>query len=176
MKTLVVYWSRTGFVKKYADWLAEELGADLISGREVKSEELRAYDNLIFGGSLYAVGITGAEFIKKNLKEIENKKVAVFATGASPAKKEIIEEVKNKNFTEEEQKYFKFFYLRGGFDFSKLGFKDKVLMSIMKWKLNNKKKKGEEMTEEEKGMLAAYEKPVDFTERENIKDIVGYFK
>ena len=83
--------------------------------------------------------------------------------------------MKNKNFTAEEQKYFKFFYLRGGFDFSKLGFKDKVLMSIMKWKLNSKKKKDEEMTEEEKGMLAAYEKPVDFTERENIKELTDYF-
>ncbi len=176
MKTLIVYWSKTGFVKKYAEWLAEELEADLIPGKEVKAEKLRAYENLIFGGSLYAVGINGADFIKKNLKEMKNKKVAVFATGASPAKSEIIEEVKNKNFNAEEQKHFKFFYLRGGFDFSKLGFKDKVLMSIMKWKLNSKKKKGEEMTEEEKGMLAAYEQPVDFTEQENIEEIVNYFK
>jgi hypothetical protein len=41
--------------------------------------------------------------------------------------------------------------------------------------LNSKKKKDEEMTEEEKGMLAAYEKPVDFTERENIKELTDYF-
>ena len=31
VKTLVVYWSKTGFVKKYAEWIAEELKADLIS-------------------------------------------------------------------------------------------------------------------------------------------------
>ena len=49
-------------------------------------------------------------------------------------------------------------------------------MSIMKWKLNSKKKKAEELTEEEKGMLAAYEEPVDFTDKENIKEIVEYFK
>jgi len=176
MRTLIVYWSKTGFVKKYAEWIAEELEADLIPGREIKPEKLKNYDQLIFGGSLYAVGINGADFIKKNIKKFEGKKTAVFATGASPAKNEIIEEVKNKNFTEKEQKYFKFFYLRGGFNYSKLGFKDKVLMGIMKWKLNSKKNKGEKLTEEEKGMLAAYEEPVDFTERENIREIVEYFK
>ena len=176
MKTLIIYWSKTGFVKKYAEWLAEELKADIIPGKEVTKAKLKEYDAYIFGGSLYAVGINGADFIKKNIKELEGKKTAVFATGASSATEEVIEEVKNKNFTEEEQSYFKFFYLRGGFDYSKLGFKDKVLMGIMKWKLNSKKKKGEELTEEEKGLLAAYEKPVDFTDKENIKEIVEYFK
>jgi len=176
MKILIVYWSKTGFVKKYAEWLAEELEADIISGEEVTKDKLKEYDSYIFGGSLYAVGINGADFIKKNIRELEGKKTAVFATGASSATKEVIEEVKNKNFTEEEQKYFKFFYLRGGFNYSKLGFKDKVLMGIMKWKLNSKKNKGEKLTEEEKGMLAAYEEPVDFTERENIREIVEYFK
>ncbi|RAK11902.1 menaquinone-dependent protoporphyrinogen IX oxidase [Halanaerobium saccharolyticum] len=176
MKTLIVYWSKTGFVKKYAKWLAEELEADIISGEEITEDKLKEYDGYIFGGSLYAVGINGADFIKENIKHLEAKKTAVFATGASPAKKEIIEEVKNKNFSPEEQKCFKFFYLRGGFDYSKLGFKDKVLMSIMKWKLNSKKKKGEEMTAEEKGMLAAFDNPVDFTDKENIEEIISYFK
>ncbi len=176
MKTLIVYWSKTGFVKKYADWMAEELSAEIISGKKIKKEELKEYDSYIFGGSLYAVGINGADFIKKNIKELEAKKTVVFATGASPAKKDIIEEVKSKNFSTEEQKYFKFFYLRGGFDYSKLRFKDKVLMRMMKWKLNSKKKKGEQMTEEEKGMLAAFDNPVDFTDRDNIEEIVSYFK
>jgi menaquinone-dependent protoporphyrinogen IX oxidase len=175
MKTLIVYWSKTGFVKKYANWLAKELGADMVSGEELKKEKLKAYDAYIFGGSLYAAGINGANFIKENIKHLEGKKTAVFATGASPVKKEIIEEVKNKNFSPEEQKHFKFFYLRGGFDYSKLGFKDKVLMSIMKWKLNSKKKKGEKMTAEEKGMLDSFDNPVDFTDKENIEEIVSYF-
>ena len=176
MKTLIVYWSKTGFVKKYAEWLAKELEADMISGKDITGEKLKEYDSYIFGGSLYAVGINGADFIKKNIRELEGKKIAVFATGASPATEEVIEEVKNKNFSEEEQKQFRFFYMRGGFDYSKLGFKDKVLMSIMKWKLNSKKNKGEELTEEEKGMLASYEEPVDFTDKDNIKEIVEYFK
>ncbi len=175
MKTLVVYWSKTGFVKKYAEWIAEELGADLMSGKKVKTENLMHYDNLIFGGSLYAVGINGAAFIKDNIELLVGKKAAVFATGASPAREEIIEEVKNKNFSSEEQQYFKFFYLRGGFNFEKLGLKDKILMKMMRWQLKSKKKKGKKLTEDEEGMLTAFDKPVDFTERKNIREIVEYF-
>jgi menaquinone-dependent protoporphyrinogen IX oxidase len=176
MKTLVVYWSKTGFVKKYAEWIAEEMGADLISGKEIKAEKMMGYDNLVFGGSLYAVGINGADFVKKNLKQMADKKIAVFAVGASPARKEIIEEVKNKNFSSEEQQHFEFFYLRGGFNFEKLGFKDKILMKMMRWQLQSKKKKGEKLSEDEEGMLAAYDQPVDFTEWENIREIVECFK
>ncbi|PUU88456.1 flavodoxin domain-containing protein [Halanaerobium sp.] len=176
MKTLIVYWSKTGFVKKYAEWLADELEADIITGAEITTVKLKEYDSYIFGGSLYAGGINGANFIKKNIKEFQNKKTIIFATGASAAKTNIIEEIKNKNFTAAEQESFEFFYLRGGFNYNKLGFKDKILMSIMKWKLNRKNKKGEEITEEEKGMLAAYDNPVDFTNRNNIKELLAYLK
>jgi len=175
MKTLVVYWSKTGFVKKYAEWIAEKLEADLISGKEIKLDKLKEYDQFVFGGSLYAVGINGSDFMKKNLKEIADKRIAIFATGASPARTEIIAEIRSENFSSEEQQYFKFFYLRGGFNFENLGFKDMILMKMMKWQLKRKKKKGEELSEDEAGMLAAFDQPVDFTDRKNIKEIVDYF-
>ena len=39
MKTIIVYSSQTGFTKRYADWLAEELGADAITLDEAKKTE-----------------------------------------------------------------------------------------------------------------------------------------
>ena len=35
MKTLVIYTSQTGFTKKYADWLADEMGADIFDLKDV---------------------------------------------------------------------------------------------------------------------------------------------
>ena len=96
---------------------------------------LTAYDTVIYGGGLYVVGINGVKFITKNLDKLNDKKVVVFATGASPFREKAINEVRNKNFTSEEQKYIKFFYLRGGFDYSKLKPFDKVLMTLLKWKI-----------------------------------------
>jgi len=131
---------------------------------------LKPYDTVIYGGSLYAVGINGVQWITKNLDKLKDKKVVVFATGASPSREEVIKEVKNKNFTVEQQKYVQFFYLRGGFDYSKLKPFDKLLMTLLKWKLKSKK----ELTPDEKGMLSIYNKPIDFTSKKNIEEIIKY--
>lgn len=170
MKTVVIYKSKTGFTKKYAEWIAEELSGDIFDATKMDSDVLRKYDNIIYGGSLHASGIIGLKFITKNINKIKDKKIVVFATGASPSRVETIDEVKSKNFTMEEQKYIKFFYLRGGFDYNKLGFFDKFLMTILKQKLKKKK----ELTPDERGMLFAYERPLDFTRKKNIEEIIAH--
>lgn len=131
---------------------------------------LTAYDTVIYGGGLYVVGINGVKYIRQNLNKLKDKKVIVFATGVSPFREEAISEVKNKNFTAEEQKHIQFFYLRGGFDYSKLKTFDKVLMTLLKWKIKWKK----ELTPDERGMLASYDQPVNFTRKKNIDKIITY--
>ncbi|HBL84339.1 MAG: flavodoxin [Clostridiales bacterium GWF2_38_85] len=170
MKTVVIYKSKTGFVKKYAEWIAEELSADIFEASKVTSNKLTSYDTVIYGGGLYAVGINGVNLITQNLDKLDGKKVVVFATGASPFREEAVNEVRNKNFTPEQQKHIRFYYLRGGFDFSKLKPFDKVLMTLLKWNMKRKK----ELTPDERGMLAAYDRPIDFTRKKNIDEIISY--
>ncbi|MGE1063556.1 hypothetical protein NXG27_13165 [Megasphaera paucivorans] len=80
-------------------------------------------------------------------------------------------DVQNKNFDLMQQKKIKFFYLRGGFDYSKLNFLDKFLMTLLKWKIKRKNKIN--LTADEIGMLAIYDKPADFTMKENIDTILN---
>lgn len=161
----------SGFTKKYAEWIAEELQADLMSQDNVTDYNiLLKYDNIIFGGFLCAAGISGVTLIKNNFSKLKNKKIIIFATGASPSKPELIPEVLNKNFTPEEQKIIKFYYFRGGFDYNKLNWVNKLLMNIMKMKIKATKNP----TPDEKGMLAAFETPVDYTEKEKINDLLEY--
>lgn len=174
MKTVVIYKSKTGFTKKYAQWIAEDLSADIFESSSINMNMLDSYDTVIYGGSLYAVGITGVKLITQNIDKLKDKKLVVFATGASPSREDVINEVVNKNFTPEQQKYIKFFYLRGGFNYSKLNPFDKFLMTLLKWKMKSKKK--EELTSDEIGMLAIYDKPVDYTMRKNIDSIIDYLK
>lgn len=177
MKTIVIYTSTTGFTKKYAEWIAQDLGADLVEARSLRlglrpglrPETLQNYDTIIYGGSLHAVGIRGVKALKKNFARLEGKRVIVFATGATPTRSAVPEEVISANFSPEERERIHFFYLRGGFDYSKLGLVDKFLMNLLKLKLARKK----ERTPDEMGMLAAYSRPVDFTKRERIKDLVA---
>lgn len=170
MKTAVIYKSKTGFAKKYAEWIAEELSADIFDATKITIDTLKDYDTVIYGAGLYAVGINGVKLITKNMDQLKNKRIVVFATGVSPSREHDIKKVQDSNFTLEQQEYIKFFYLRGGFDYGRLTTFDKVLMTLLKWKIKSKK----ELTPDEKGMLAVYNKPVDYTLKKNIDEIINY--
>jgi flavodoxin len=169
-RTLVIYKSLSGFTEKYAQWIAEELHADLYSLKDFNPAKFADYQVIVFGRSLHAVGINGVKIIRENLPKLAGKKVIVFGVGASPPKENVLDEVKNKNFTPEEQQNITFYYLRGGFNYNKLNWPNKFLMSLMKLKIKTKKN----LNSDEIGLLAAYDKPLDCTRKENIKPLVVY--
>lgn len=170
-RVIVIYRSVSGFTKKYAQWIAGELTADFCDARKIDIKKLLGYDIIIFGGGLHAVGINGVGIIKDNLPLLLDKKVVVFAVGASQPSEGIVEEVSKRNFPDQPEN-LKLFYLRGGFDYDKLDSKNKVLMTLFKAKLKTKKDK----TADEEGMLAAYYTPLDCTSRENVAELVAYVK
>jgi len=131
---------------------------------------LQAYDSIVYDGGLYISGIIGVSLIKKNLAKLNGKKIVVFAVGASSSKQETTIEIMNKNLTTEQLSQIKFFYLRGGFNLNKLGFVDRQLMKLLKSSVRKKK----ELTEADKGMLKTFDESVDFTQKENIKELVEY--
>lgn len=174
MKTVVIYKSKTGFTKKYAEWIAEGLSCDLFDASKISLDSLKEYDTIIYGGGLYAGGINGLKFIIQNINKLQDKKIVVYATGASPSRQETIDEIRDRNITDEQQKKINFFYLRGGFNFKKLGPVNKLLMNILKWQLMRKDK--DKLTADERGMLAAYDIPVDFTRKEYLNELIAYVK
>ena len=72
-KTIVLYKSKYGSAQRYAQWIAEDINADLYDASNAKPEELLKYDTVVFGGSLYRVGILGISLIKDNYESIKNK-------------------------------------------------------------------------------------------------------
>ena len=174
MKTIVLYKSKSGFVKKYAQWIAEELSADILDASKINTDRLASYDTIIFGGSLHAVGINGIKIIKKNFDKIKDKNLIIFASGASLSSEDIHQIIADNNFTPQEQKHIRLFYLRGGFDINKLPPIDKFLMILMKKKIKGRKKRNIQLEQDEIGMLAVLEKPEDFTRKEYICELVEY--
>ena len=61
--TLVVYASRYGYTRRYAQWIAEQLGCCAVEARQVRAEQLAACEVLVYGGGLYAGGLNGAKKI-----------------------------------------------------------------------------------------------------------------
>lgn len=171
-KVIVVYKSKSGYTEKYAKWIAEELDCSLSEAKNVKLSDLMQYDTIIYGGGLYATGINGIKLITSSLDSLESKNIIVFTLGASPIREETKEELKNKNFTKSQQERIDFYMLRGGFDFKKLKPFDKLLMLILKAKLKAKK----ERNADERGMLASYDHPADFTDKRRIQPIIEAVK
>jgi len=171
-KTVVIYRSISGFTKTYANWLAQELSCDLFEGSKVSWKDLMKYNNIIYGSGLYAGGIRGCKLITKHFQQLQGKKLIIFGVGASPARKEITDELKKGNIPLELQDKIHLFYLRGGFDFNKLDPFNKILMTLFKYKLKRVKNPDADT----KGMLASYSHPQNFTKQKNLEPIIEFIK
>lgn len=172
VKIVVVYTSLSGFTAAYAKWIAEEVSADLFTLEEISVGLLQNYSVVVYGGSLHMVGITGYKRLQKYLLQLPDKKLVLFTTGASPQRDETVEEVRNANLSAEEQKTIPFFYFRGGFNYDRLDLLNKILMTLLKWKLKLIRNKTPDML----GMLNVYDHPMDFTRRDAIAQLVEVVK
>ena len=101
MSTVVVYKSKYGSTKTYAEWIAEDLGCEAIDAKNVKIDDLLKYDTIIYGGGLYAEIINGVILLTKNMDKLEGKKLIVYTTAITPLKyREYYDEmVIKKNFS-----------------------------------------------------------------------------
>jgi menaquinone-dependent protoporphyrinogen IX oxidase len=169
-KVAVVYQSKSGSTRKYAEWIAEETGADLIEAKNCASAALDSYETIIYGGGLYAVGINGMRRMRENFEKWKGKRLAVFAVGASPVRDETVKEVARKNLGPELLESVRFFLLRGAFDYEKCTFVDKLLMGMLKIRLETVK----DPSADQIGMLNCYKKPADWTRREAVAPIVEF--
>jgi len=169
-RTAVVYMSKYGSAEKYARWIAEDAGADLYESSAAKVEDLLNYDTLVFGGSLYAVGILGIRKLTDNYEKLKGRKLIVFSVGASPAYEDARREVLNKNLTPEMQEHVDFFMLRGAMNYDRMKFGDKALMKLMAARIRGKKE--EDRTQDERDLLISIDTPADWTSRDSIAPIL----
>ncbi len=84
MNTIVIYKSKYGSTKAYAQWIGEELGCAAVDAKDIKANDLEKYDTIVYGGGLYAEMIAGITLITKNTEKLKDKKIAVFTTGLTP--------------------------------------------------------------------------------------------
>lgn len=171
----IVYKSKYGSTKRYAQWIAEEVKADLFECSEIETKKLMEYNTIIYGGGLYASGITGISTITKNFEIIKDKKIIVFTVGlASTDKEEVFLPIIEKHFSKEMCDNIKFFHLRGGIDYKKLGIIHKSMMAMMKIVIS--KKNSDELSDDDRKFLATYGKKVDFTDKNMIKQLLSFLE
>ena len=167
----VIYKSRYGSTKQYAEWIAEELNAHLFEAASVRPSQLQTFDVVIYGGGLYASGIYGVKLVTKN----PCKTLVVFTVGAADPKTTDYTEILNKNFTRKLLSKIKIFHLHGGIDYKRLGFIHKIMMAMVKrFRVDNKPK--HQLSEEDRIFLETYGAKFDFTEKSTIKPLIDYVR
>ena len=98
MKTgIIIYRSKYGATKKYVQWLQKMTGFDCVETPKALINEIMHYDIVILCGGIYASGIAGLSFLKKNINKLANKKMAIFCVGASPYDERALQEIKAHN-------------------------------------------------------------------------------
>lgn len=163
MNRIVVYTSKTGFTEKYAKWIAKALKCEAKSLTDVKLEELKNYDQVIYGGWIMAGRIRGYSRIHK----LNIKNLVVFACGMTKPSEDLRKKIALDNGVDIES----FFYFEGGYNPQKLGFISKFLLGFIKRSLEKK----EDKTEDDYRILDTF-KGADRTRPEYIDPLLEYCK
>lgn len=168
MKTIVIYNSQTGFTKRYAEWIAEENGADCFELGEAKKKNMDDYDTVIYGGWACAGNIKMLSWFKKQMHKWNNKKLIVYCVGASPLENPDLETTLRRNFNEEEWERVHVFYCPGGLNYEKMSFPSKLMMKMLLKVLKAKKDK----TEEDEAMIKMISSSYDISNKKYIAPIL----
>ena len=172
MNAIVVYKTKYGSTKAYANWIGEELNCKIADAKEITIDELEKYDAIIYGGGLYAEVINGVSLITKNLDRLKNKKIAVYTTGITPLDcrdyydKLVIE----KNFKKGLPDGVKLFNFTGKMVIDELSAVHRTALKTLKKIMSSKK----EPTEMEKLLIELCDADGDFSDRTQIADLVKY--
>jgi len=162
----VLYKSKYGTTRQYARWIAEETGGDLYELPHLILSDLEKYDTIIIGGGLYAGGMLGFSFFKKNFQAFAGKKLIVFSVGASFDNKKNTDTIKDANLTPEMREKVAYFHLRGGLDYPAMKRLDRFAMWCMKTMLERKPEADRD--EETAGVIGTYGKKVSFLDRKSL--------
>lgn len=128
MKTLILYVSKTGNTKAYAEAIAEALGTEAYPLKSVKPKKWREYDTIVFGSWIMGGKIQEIDRFFQGWDEISDKNVIVFADGMGMPDAETRRDLITGNLLD--LYHIRFYQLRGSFDYSKLGFFHRTILNL----------------------------------------------
>ena len=173
MNGVILYQSKYGAAKRYADWLSEETGFQCIETRKADINEIITYDTIILCGGIYASGIAGLSFLKKNISKLTGKKIVVFCCGASPYDENAFRQIREHNL-KGNLSDIPLFYCRGAWDMGVMSFKDRTLCRLLQKAVEKKDPADYEIWE--KALMAAGGHKCDWTDKKYIEPILECIK
>ena len=175
MKTLVIYTSQTGFTKRYAEWISEELDADIYELKDVKKKTndfFETYEAIIYAGWCMAGMVVKVKWFFEKSACWNNKKLSIVAVGASPNDNPEVDEFLNNLLTDEQRPFIKAFYCQGGINYDKMNFTSRTAMKMFANSL--KKNKNSSLDDKKKGEMIS--RSYDISDKRFIDQVVDYIR
>ena len=169
MNGIILYQSKYGATKKYADWISEATGFECVETKKANIKEVEKYDTIILGGGIYAMGIAGLSFLKKNIDLLSDKKIIVFFCCASPYDEDAFQQIRGHNM-KDKLSDIPFFYCRGAWDMDSMSFKDKIMCKMLIKEVSKKDPADYEIWE--KAIMEARENKCDWTDKKYLDPIL----
>ena len=170
-KGIILYKSKYGATKKYAQWLAEETGYDCVAIKEADSDAVKKYDTIVFGSGIYASRIAGLSLFQKNAYGLRGKKLAIFCVGATKYDEKAFETICKVNLNDRLENV-PAFYCRGDWDEEKMNFLDRTICGMIR-KMTKKKMLSEGKVP---GKDDIAEKKNDWTDKKYLQSLLEYLK
>lgn len=170
MNGAILYRSKYGAARQYAAWLSEETGFPMLDVRRADIRQLQKLDTVIFGGGVYASGLAGLSFLKKNIGALRGKRLVVFFVGASPYEESSFREVVSRNMGEQLGD-IPCFYCRGAWDPAAMNGIDRKLCQLLRRAVA--KKPPQELAVWERALVEAGDARCDWTDRRYLAPILA---
>ena len=170
---IILYQSKYGATKKYAQWLQEETGFEWLETKSANIQQLSEYDIIILGGGVYASGIAGLSFLKKNIDNLADKQILVFCVGASPYDESAIEQIRKLHFKRGLSEV-PLVYCRGAWDEDAMSFKDRTLCKMLQKAVAKKDPATYEIWE--KALMCAVGQKCDWTDKKYLEPIIDFIR
>ena len=166
IKGIIIYQSKYGATRKYAEWIQAMTNFHCMETSKAQVGEVAQYETILLCGGVYASGIAGLSFLKKN-------KLAILCVGASPYDESAFAEIKAHNLTGD-LRDIPLFYGRGAWNESKMKFMDRTLCKMLQKSIAKKDPRTYEPWM--KALMCAAGQNCDWTDKKYLIPLMDYLK
>lgn len=129
---LVIYESRYGSTERYAQWIASEIGAELVHLPDVAPEEFPQHEVILFGSPILLHDLQGIDLLTRHEAVLSVRRTAFFFVGMSlpdgPERRTLIEH----RIPAHVRSWLKIFQLEGALDRRRLSMRHKIMLQGLK--------------------------------------------
>ena len=173
MKSIIIYGSRYGSARRYAQELSKQTDIPAVSYQE--APPLSKLETIVYIGALYAGGVLGLTKTLRRQSFGEHQRLIIVTVGLAdpdiPQNRENIRNALQKQIPAQLYGRAAVFHLRGAIDYQALSLGHRTMMALLHRSLQ--KKPAEEWSEEDRALMETYGKQADFVDFVSLRLIIN---